>query len=134
MSSPTQRSLKWLRDRDYTATVVEKKVPGRFISQDLFGCIDILAIKPGEILGVQATTATNQAARMTKARALDTLKTWLQAGGRFEVHGWSKKGAAGKRKLWQVTRREALLDTDLVEAADGPGQPTPQTTPGDPAG
>jgi hypothetical protein len=111
MSSPTQRTLKYLRDQGYLAQVVEKTVPRVFTKIDLFGAIDIVAIHPEKwgVLGIQCTTASNQAARLTKALAIDAIKVWVQAGNEFVVHGWRKGGAAGKRKLWTVNTRKVTL-------------------------
>ena len=43
-SSPTQRSLKLLRDEGYTAQVVERWNPHARVRQDLFGVIDTAAM------------------------------------------------------------------------------------------
>lgn len=101
-TSPTQRSLRYLRENGYEAQVVERWNQFAGIRQDLFGCIDIVAVGNGEILGVQATSASNLSARRTKSEPL--AKGWLANGGQFELHGWSKKGPRGKQKLWTLTR------------------------------
>src|SRR5271167_4627948 len=44
--SPTQRSLKLLRERGWTCQVVERWNQWAKVRQDLFGCLDILAISP----------------------------------------------------------------------------------------
>ena len=109
--SPTSRSLAYLRERGYVAEKVEYYNPFSKRRVDLFGCIDIVAVKAGEaILGVQATTVANQAARKAKALSLPGLQAWLGAGGRFEVHGWGKHGLLGKRKTWDVTVWRRLED------------------------
>jgi hypothetical protein len=109
-SSPTARTLARLRKEGWTASVVERFNPHAEVRQDLFGFIDVLAIRPGEPpLAVQATTGTNAAARLKKALALPALRTWLDAGSRLEAHGWSKKGPRGKRKLWTLKRRPVRL-------------------------
>lgn len=107
--SPTARSLEFLRENGYTAQVVEKWNPWAKIRQDLYGFIDIVAMKPGEqgVLGVQATTKAHQTNRMGKAKASDNLSIWLGCGNRFEVWGWAKQGARGERKIWQLERRTA---------------------------
>jgi hypothetical protein len=102
MSSPTSRTLNWLRKVGYTVGVVEKF--NSFTKQriDLFGFIDIVAIDGlyEGCLGVQATSGSNAASRRTKIISLDTARRWLAAKNRIWVVGWSKKGAKGKRKLW----------------------------------
>lgn len=100
--SPTQRTLKECRDRGWVAAVVEKWNPHARIRQDLFGCIDILAITPTGIMGIQACAGSSHAARKTKALAEPRLNAWLGAGCVFEVWSWSKRGARGKRKTWAL--------------------------------
>jgi hypothetical protein len=120
--TPTARTLTALRRAGWTAAVVERRLPRCFTTVDLFGCIDIVAIRsdrPG-VLGVQTTTRSNQAARLTKALAVPELCTWLQAGNTFWIYGWAKVGARGKRKLWEVATREVTLaDLQLAAAAGG---------------
>ena len=65
-TSPTTLSLKALRDAGYVAAVVEHFNPHKRIRQDLFGFIDIIAIRPGETLAVQTTSRSNMAARVRK--------------------------------------------------------------------
>lgn len=101
-TSPTARSLKLLRNAGYTAAVCERWNMHAKVRQDLFGFIDVVAIradKPG-VLGIQATTVSNQAARLAKMISLPSLRTWLLAGNRVEIHGWKKR-----KGLWDVTRR-----------------------------
>lgn len=114
LSSPTQRSLALLRAEGWTVAIVEKWNPHARIRQDLFGCIDLLAIKPGcKPLGIQACAGASHAARRTKSIAEPRLLTWLAAGCDFEVWSWSKRGPRGKRKLWEV-RREVLTGVEVV--------------------
>lgn len=113
MASPTSRTLKNLRDRGYTVDVVEYYNAFSRKRKDLFRFIDIVAIHPEEqgALGVQATTASNLAAREKKARALPGYWLWLQAGNTVEFIGWAKRGPRGKRKLWTpLIRRVTLKD------------------------
>lgn len=102
MSSPTQRTLALLRKNGYFAQVVEKTIPRIFTKVDLFGCIDVVAIRADVqgVYGVQCTSASNQASRLKKILASEEMRCWVRAGNHLEVHGWSKKGAKGKRKLW----------------------------------
>lgn len=100
--TPTTETIKKLKRDGYTVAIVEKWNAFAKIRQDLFGFIDVLAIRKGEILGIQTTSRANVNARIKKSLASPHLKTWLLAGGRFEVWGWSKKGKRGQRKLWEV--------------------------------
>lgn len=105
--SPTSRSLDELRRLGYTAAVVERWNPWAKIRQDLYGFIDILAVKDGEtgVLAIQTTSMDHAADRMAKVQASPNLKVWLACGNRCEVWGWAKRGARGERKLWQLDRR-----------------------------
>jgi hypothetical protein len=109
-ASPTTRILERLRKDGWTAQVVERFNAHAKVRQELFGFINVRAIPPGEPpLAVPATTSRNPPARLVKALALPALRSWLAAGCRFEVHGWSKKGLRGKWKLWTLTRRPVRL-------------------------
>lgn len=111
-ATPTARALAELRKMGFTAGVVEKWIPQMKRRVDLFGIIDLIAVMPGVgILGVQATSGSNHAARIAKANAEPRLKTWLASGGRFEVWSFAKQGARGKRKVW-VLRREEIKPLD----------------------
>lgn len=101
-TSPTARSLAECRKRGWTAQVVEKWNMHAHVLQDLFGVIDIVAITPAGILGIQATTGSNHASRRTKILAEPRAKLWVDAGGKLELWTWSQRGDAGKRKLWTI--------------------------------
>lgn len=115
--SPTARSLEYLRGMGYKAGVVERFIQAIHQRVDLFGCIDIVAIREHVqgVLGVQSTTVDNESKRVAKAVKIPALRTWLEAGNRFEVHGWAKKGARGKRKTWSLNIIPIFLqDGELV--------------------
>lgn len=114
MTSPTQRSLKFLRESGYMVGIVEKWNQYARIRQDLFGCIDLVCVPlSGQgIIGVQACAGASHAARRTKSLAEPRLRTWLNAGGRFQIISWSKTGQRGKRKLW-TPRVEEIFAEEL---------------------
>lgn len=107
--TPTARTLLELRKRGWLAQVVEQTIPHTFIKRDLFGCIDIIALdgQPG-VLGIQVTSSSNVAARVTKMRTqcADAVERWLGAGNRLVVHGWSKQGKRHARKVWAMREIE----------------------------
>lgn len=106
-TSPTQRSLKDWRSRGWTCQVVEHFNPYVCVRQDLFGFIDILAMKEGEgIVGIQTTSDNggNMSKHLIKINSLNTPKIFLGSGGKIVIEAWGKKGARGKRKLWTVRR------------------------------
>lgn len=96
--TPTQRTLAKLRADGWLPAVVERWNPHARIRQDLFGFIDILAVRDGETLAVQATSGSNVSARVAKIAASDTAPMVRKAGWRVEVWGW-RKNAAGKYVL-----------------------------------
>jgi carbonic anhydrase len=98
--TPTARTLAYLRKAGYTAAVTERWNPFAHIRQDLYGFIDVLACREGEILAVQSTTGANLSSRLAKIKAEPRARVWLAAGGKIVVHGWAKQGARGKRKTW----------------------------------
>lgn len=88
--SPTQRSLKHLREQGYRVAIVEKWNPHARIRQDLFGFIDLLAIRGPETLAVQSTSRSNVAARVAKINDAEALYDVRKAGWRIVVQGWGK--------------------------------------------
>ena len=101
--SPTQLTLKRLREQGYIAEVVERNLTN-YIKKDYLGCIDILAFNPEtkDMIGVQDTTGSNTSARVKKAEENELIPLWLKMGFKFEVWSWAKYGARNKRKLWDV--------------------------------
>ena len=92
LKSPTARTMAALRSAGWTVEVVERCIPGANIRRDLFGVIDVLAIREGETLGVQATSASNVSARVRKLSESDVLPAIRKAGWRLEVWGWRRVG------------------------------------------
>ena len=111
MISPTKRALADLRSLGFVAQTVERWNPHAKVRQDLFGCIDIVAVREGcGILGVQACAGASHAARRAKSLAEPRLRAWLAAGGRFEVFSYARRGGRGERKRWQLRREEITAD------------------------
>jgi hypothetical protein len=97
-TSPTQRSLALLRDAGMLAAVVERWNPHARIRQDLFGCIDIIALDTNRTVAVQTTTRSNMNSRITKIVECEAYPFMIRAGWNIEVHGWFRDSA----KRWQV--------------------------------
>lgn len=109
--SPTQRSLKLMRDRGYLVAITEKYNPFAKIRQDLFGFIDMLAIKGDETIAIQTTDGTSVSKRINKIQTLESARLWLESSNRsIVVHGWRKVGPRGKRKTWEC-REVKVYDT-----------------------
>ena len=104
MTSPTAKSLDYLRKQGYTCAVVEKFNSFTKKRIDLFGVIDIVAVKSTEkgVLGVQVTSRGNIQSRYQKCLEEPRIRVWLDAGNRLQVHGWGIMGKSGKRKKYDV--------------------------------
>lgn len=100
--SPTQRTLKFLRDAGYYAWVTEHWNGFARIRQDLFGIIDVVGLREGETLGVQCTAASGVSARVKKIAEHPSTPKLREAGWRIEVHGWTK-GKRGAPRVVDVS-------------------------------
>ena len=124
MSSPIKRTLARLRKLGYHADIVERRLPGCFLTRDLFGIADLFAVHPGErtVLLIQVTTAAHVADRLRRVRGQPDLPALLAAGVRVEVWGWAQRGGR-----WHV-RRVAVRPGDLaaVTAAELPRRRRPR--------
>lgn len=106
MASHTERTLKELRNDGYSAAVVEKWIPGANIRRDMFGIIDIVAIKYlGETLGVQVCAYSGHAEHKKKILASPYTRLWLSADRRLEIHSWRKV-----KNRWHVRIEEITVE------------------------
>jgi hypothetical protein len=82
-----------MRERGYLADVTEKWIPMIKQRKDLFGFIDILCVhrERPEVVGVQATSASNVSARIDKIINHENVAAVRKGGIRILVHGWGKK-------------------------------------------
>ena len=95
--SPTQLSLAKLRDEGWFCWVVEHYNFFSKTRQDLWGFGDILALKPGQILCCQTTTASNMSARVRKISNHENVGYVRDANILVHVHGWHLDS---KTKKW----------------------------------
>ena len=113
MSSPTQRSKAKLQREGYTVAITERWNSFTRTRQDLFGFIDLIALRGNETLAVQTTSGSNVSARIDKIKSLQSARVWLESNSRrIVVHGWRKVGARGKRKLWDCREEWILTETE----------------------
>lgn len=89
--TPTQLSLRYLREEWPLVEVVERWNPHARIRQDLFGFIDVIAVSPGQTLAVQTTSAANVASRVRKIADHPNIGAVREAGWAIHVHGWAKR-------------------------------------------
>jgi hypothetical protein len=96
--SPTQLSLRELRKDGYTVEVVERWNAHTRTRHDLFGILDLVALRGVETLGVQTTSAGNVAARVRKIAESEHISALREAGWTLHVHGWKKN----KSNRWEL--------------------------------
>ena len=109
--SPTQRSLALLRKDGWTVDVTERWIPGMNVRKDFLGFVDLIALRGGETLAVQATSDNggNMAARVAKIKASPNLPIVLAAGWAVCVLGWRKK--ANRWIVRRVNVEAECIDT-----------------------
>lgn len=86
--SPTSLSLARLREEGWVVEVVERWAGGA--RHDLFGLLDLVAVRGAETIGVQTTTASNFNARLNKVVEGEHLGALHAAGWSVVIHGWRK--------------------------------------------
>lgn len=98
------RTLLRLRRLGYQAGVVERWLPKIDKRSDLWHFADVIGCRRrGGVLLVQCTTSAHVGDRLAKARARPELAFWLAGDGRrFEVHGWTKRGARWHCRVVEV--------------------------------
>lgn len=103
MTSPTQLSLAHLRADGWTADICERWMPtgNGFggVRKDLFGMLDLVAVRDAVTLGVQTTSADNASARLTKMTDddhADALAALRAANWTVVIHGWRKSTKDGR--------------------------------------
>ena len=106
--TPTQRTLKYLRDVGYLADVIERwipipKIPGGGKRKDFLGFADILAFNSLQTLLVQSC-GSNYSEHVKKIKSSEFLPQWLESKNRrFLLLGWRKvkKKRGGKLMVFK---------------------------------
>ena len=119
MASPTERTLALVRGAGWLPGIVERWIPGAGVRQDLYGCIDIVALVPegcglvlgglpeevglgvwalssegaGRTVGVQSCGRdfSGHVAKLFGERR-EQCHNWLRAGNELVLVGWRKLG------------------------------------------
>ena len=121
--SPTARTLKRLRDLGAVAEIVEhrnqyagppnmvcpackKNRVGR--TQDFIGVIDVICLLGANCTGIQVTSGSNHAARLTKIKAEPRVRAWLEAGCLLELWSWAKRNGRWVARIQEVTVEDLL--------------------------
>jgi hypothetical protein len=109
-ASTTRLSLEYLRGHGYVVDVVERWVPsgagGQQVRRDLFGILDLVALRGKETVGVQTTSKANAASRARKMAESDHIRALWAAGWHLVVHGWWQPG--GPKTRYQVVEIEVM--------------------------
>lgn len=112
MTSPSARSLDWLRERGVLVDSTERWLTWAKKRKDLFGFADAVGVGElwqvigGSVVGdqrimaFQFTSGSNHDARKKKIMASPEAKRWASAFGLIFVISWRKAGPRGKRKTW----------------------------------
>lgn len=115
--SPTQRTLKLLKEKGIKAAVVERwlRYAGSFGKrQDMFGIIDVLAISPDMTLGIQCCSGSAaEHYRKITGEKNQGAYDWLSNPDRqLEIWAWRKllKKRGGKAKIWQPKIIKIILE------------------------
>jgi len=116
--SPVQRTIRELRNQGCLCDIAEKfnAHVGPFgIRQDLFGFIDIIALAPDGIRGIQACGADFKAHK-NKILSNENALEWLRSGGRIDIYSWRKvkKKRGGKLLIW-APRVESITKEDFIK-------------------
>lgn len=117
MSAETNsRTARALRDEGYRAEIVERHIPTRPhpTKADLFGWCDVLGVRDGETIAVQACRATDFAQHVRDLVASGGLRLSITAGWRCELWVWR----LANRK-WVARRMQAQVDGDAVTFVEG---------------
>ena len=89
--TPTQLTLKHLREQGYLPWIVERNIPCRPPRKvDMYNIMDLIAIRLGETVGIQVTDGSHFAEHDRKILESEYGLRWLQAGNRLCLYGWRK--------------------------------------------
>lgn len=96
-----QQAVDFLTIQGWTCQIVQhRKKGGR--TKDLFGCVDIVAIKAAHpIAGIQVTDTKNYNARIKKVLNEPRMLTWVKTGASLEVWGMAE-GLPKKLHIFHV--------------------------------
>jgi len=120
-TSNTQRTLRALEQRGCICGIVERFntfAGPHGIRIDLFSFIDIIALYPNSIVGIQSC-GTAFAEHQRTILENETAPEWLKVGGGIELWGWRKvkKKRGGKLMIWQPRVQTFTLE-DFIEKDD----------------
>lgn len=122
----TERTLRLLRDRGFRSQIVERWIfkvgaPGGGYRLDLFNIIDIVALTPAGVLGVQSCgdSFSEHRAKIVEEHAEET-RLWLSTPGcSLILIGWRKIKRKLKDGSWSAQGtyqpREELITLEMIK-------------------
>ena len=113
-TSPTQRTLKVLRENGYVVDVVERFLSspnGSFgIRKDYCGMFDLIAFNDCEIIGVQCGAVSGHSGHRRKIIESPDVEKWLTVfNRRIEIWSWGKRKERKNGKLWYFKVEEVNM-------------------------
>jgi|7_EtaG_2_1085326.scaffolds.fasta_scaffold35761_2 hypothetical protein len=132
---PTQRTMEVLRKEGLLCGVVERWNSHARVRQDLFGFIDVIAIRPygvkqrsrfcpwSGIIAVQCCARSSMSEHRKKILNEPRALTWLKSGGTIEMWGWDfhypKRKDGSKSKAKRYRHIVEHINADQFWLADG---------------
>lgn len=113
-TSPTQLSLKLMKERGYLCQIVERWNAFAKIRQDLFGFVDVLCVSKDGVVGVQTTSYSNMSARVKKIREHENFQQVHDSGITILVQGWHKKDNRWQMREVVVAPQDNVDDVEMV--------------------
>ncbi len=95
--SPSALTAELLKADGWIVWTVERWIPGARIRVDLFGILDQIAIRNGEVIGLQPTSWANVSARVKKIAESEHIGEVRKLGWTLHVYGWKLDA---KTKKW----------------------------------
>jgi hypothetical protein len=94
--SPTSRTLNKLRSEGWLPGIVEKFNSFTKTRFDLYGFVDVVAIRDNETIAIQSTSYSNVPSRVNKIKEHINYPI-VKKAWRIEVWGWQKKKRISKQ-------------------------------------
>jgi len=86
--SPSALTAELLKEQGWLVWTVERWIPGANIRVDLFGILDQIAIRDGQVMGLQPTSWENVSARVRKIADSEHIGEVRKLGWTLMVYGW----------------------------------------------
>jgi hypothetical protein len=120
-----ERTLAWLRDHGYQPAKTEHFNHWAKVRQDLFGFIDVLAVKNDHMIAIQCSDDEHHAAHRNKILA-NPVAPILAQHMDVEIWSWGLKLTGRRRKdgLLNRQKEQTLRRDSLTDALKARGLPS----------